>query len=339
MNKLAVVVLNWNGADIIEKCLESLLKQSYKDYKIIVVDNNSQDNSHEVLEKIAKKHSEKIHIIYNSKNSGFAGGVNIGIKYAIVGGYNGVALFNSDAVAEENWLKNLARVLSSKKDVGIATGLLLHEDGKTIDSTGDWYSKWGLSFPRNRDDIAEKAENSGYVFSGSGGASLYRIDTMKQIGLFDETFFAYYEDVDVGFRAQLAGWKVYYTKSAVAYHEQGGTSKKIPGFTIQQTFRNLPMLYIKNVPRGFLINIGVRLLLAYWLMLLNTMRHGNFFYAVKGWLLSIVLLPLALLKRYSVQRSKKVDKKYLQNILWQDLPPEQTGMRKFRKIFTLGRVV
>lgn len=338
MNKLAIVVLNWNGADIIQKCIDSLLGQSYGNFKIITVDNDSQDGSGEILQKLAQKNSDKIHVIYNSKNSGFAGGVNIGIKYALENSFDGVALFNSDARADKEWLSRLADVLKSKKDVGAVTGLLLHDHKKTIDSTGDWYSTWGLAFPRNRGERPEIAAKSGYVFGATGGASLYRTKIFDDIDVFDESFFAYYEDVDVSFRAQLAGWKVYYTDKAIAYHEQGGSSKKIPGFTIYSTFKNLPLLYIKDVPRKFLFAIGIRLLLAYWLMLFNTIKYGTFLYALKGWLMSVVYAPGAVVKRFRIQSKRKVSNEYIWSMLWQDLPPEQSGLRKFRKIFTLGKI-
>ena len=333
MNKLAIVVLNWNGENIIQKCINSLLKQSYENFKIVVVDNNSKDNSKDILSKLADKNKDKIHIIYNSRNSGFAGGVNIGIKHAIKNKFDGIALFNNDATADRDWLKNLNKVLINKHDIGLVAGLLLHEDGKTIDSSGEFYSKWGLAFPRNRDQAIEKSENNGYIFGATGGASLYRTSIFKDIGLFDETFFAYYEDVDISFRAQLAGWKAYYTNEAIAYHEQGVTSKKIPGFTVYKTFKNLPLLFTKNVPRRLLFKIGIRFFIAYWLMFFNTIKNGSVVYAIKGWLASIYFLPGALVKRFSIQNNKRVSTEYINSIIYQDLPPLQSGIRKFRSIF------
>ena len=247
MNRLAIVVLNFNGAEWMQPCLDSLAKLNYKDFQIVVIDNNSSDNSQQLLEKAKVKLKEKLHVIYNHKNSGFAGGVNIGIRYALKENFSGVALFNNDAVADKNWLKNLNETLEASPKAGIVTGLLLHEDGKTIDSTGDWYSKWGLPFPRGRNMKSAEASASGEVFGASGGATLYRAELFKEIGLFDEKFFAYYEDVDISFRAQLAGWKVLYNSKAIAYHKEGETSKKIPGFRVYQTFKNLPLIYIKNV--------------------------------------------------------------------------------------------
>src|SRR6201999_312952 len=97
----------------------------------------------------------------------------------------------------------------------------------------------------------DKYDKQTAVFVASGGASLYRIKMLQEIGLFDEDFFAYYEDVDLSFRAQLAGWKVAYAPRAVAYHQIGATSGHIKGFTTYQTIKNLPLLFYKNVPRKF----------------------------------------------------------------------------------------
>lgn len=333
MNRVAIVVLNWNGITDTLTCLDSLLEQTYKDFRVVVVDNGSKDNSKELLDRYQAGHADKVDVIYNPVNFGFAGGVNTGIEWALNEGFDYVALFNNDATADKNWLKSLVEAAGDKK-IGISTGLLLHEDGKTIDSTGDWFSKWGLAFPRNRGDGVDKAQKAGRVFSGTGGASLYKTALFKDIGLFDEDFFAYYEDVDVSFRAQLTGWKVVYTPKAIAYHKQGASSKKIPGFTVYQAFKNLPLLFIKNVPRGLLLSIGVRFYLAYFLILVNAIAKGNGGPALKGAWMSFVLGFKKLGERRQIQKNKRVSSDYIKSILWDDLPPDQTGIRKFRKIFT-----
>ncbi len=332
MNRVAIVVLNWNGIEDTLLCLESLLLQSYKHFQIVVIDNGSIDNSKELLEKYRTDHSD-IDVIYNPINFGFAGGVNTGIEWALNDNFDYIALFNNDAIADKDWLQSLVDA-AGPKEIGIATGLLLHEDGTTIDSTGDWFSKWGLAFPRNRGDNVSKAPKAGAVFSASGGASLYKTALFKDIGLFDEDFFAYYEDADISFRAQLAGWKVTYTPKAIAYHKQGATSKKVPGFTTYQTFKNLPLLFLKNVPRGLLLSVGVRFYFAYLLILLNAIVKGNGVSALKGTWMSFILGFKKLGERRQIQKNKRVSADYIKSILWDDLPPDQTGIRKFRKIFT-----
>lgn len=331
MKKILIIVLNWNGIDDTEACIKSLLQQTYEKYDILVIDNGSIDGSVERIKKIAATHPI-IKTVFNPHNLGFAGGVNTGIKFALNRDYEAVALCNNDAIFDTDWLKNLEKNLTA--DTMVVTGLLLHKDGKTIDSTGDFYSSWGIGFPRNRGQVASKAEKSGYVFSGSGGASLYSLDLFRKIGLFDESFFAYYEDTDISFRAQLAGFKIYYEKSAIAYHKQGATSGKIPGFTVYQTFKNLPLLFWKNIPTPLIPYVGSRFLLLYGLIFIHAFKKGSGFSALKGLVLSIWLFwTKALWSRLHIQRSRVRSSSEIKNLLYHDLPPEQTGMRRFRSLF------
>jgi GT2 family glycosyltransferase len=333
MPSVLIVVLNWNGINDTEKCLASLLRQSYANFTIAIVDNGSVDDSLQRLRTLEEKHRDKLIVIANEKNEGFAGGVNTGIRYAIDHSYDLVALFNNDAVADKDWLKHLVKAIEPKM-VGIATGLLLHADGKTIDSTGDWYSTWGLAYPRGRGHKTETAAEGSEVFGASGGASLYKTVVFKKIGLFDEDFFVYFEDVDISFRARLAGWRVMYEPKAIAYHKQGASSKKVPGLALQKTFANLPQVFVKNVPRGLLWHIGSRFYLSYLLFFGNAVIRGQGRQALKGIGRSIALTPSSLAKRRKIQKQRKVSAAELKKMLWNDLPPDQTGMRKFRKLFT-----
>lgn len=329
ISKPLIVVLNWNGKNDTIRCVESLLKQSYP-ATILVVDNNSSDNS---VDALVMKFKTDIILLKQSNNLGFAGGVNVGIQYAIDNGYDAVALFNNDAVADKDWLKELMNSLQSPT-TGITTGLLLHQNGKTIDSSGEFYSSWGLAFPRSRGDVSSNAPEAGYVFGATGGASLYKTALFQDIGLFDKDFFLYFEDIDISFRAQLAGWRVHYTPKAVAYHKQGASTKKIPGLALNKTFANLPQLFLKNVPGGLLLTTGTRFYFSYTLFFWKAVFNGSGWPALRGVVRSIVLSPSALLKRRAIQKRKKVTVKYIKSILWNDLPPTQPGLRKFRKFFT-----
>lgn len=328
--RIAVIILNWNGIQDTLNCLESLNKQSYKNFTTIVVDNGSKDTSLQVLEDI----TDTITLLKNPYNKGFAGGVNTGINFAIDKKFEYIALLNNDAVAREDWLQQLVTA-STETGASIVTGLLLNTDGMLIDSMGEYYSKWGVSFPFGRGMHSSKANDSGFIPGATGGASLYKTSLFKDIGLFDETFFAYYEDADISFRAQLAGHKVYYNKEAVAYHKQGATSNKIPGFTVYQTFKNLPLLFWKNIPGKLLLKVGPRFVLLYVLICGNAIKNGSGWSAFKGMLASIgYFWKSALWERVYIQKNKKVSVEYIASILYPDLPPEQTGMRRFRKLFT-----
>jgi GT2 family glycosyltransferase len=278
MSKHVIVVPNWNGIKSLPACLDSLLKQSVEAH-IIVVDNGSRDGSVELL----KRDYTNVELIEHSENKGYAGGVNPGLRRAIEMGAYCVAPFNNDAVADTDWLKGLVACLEKNPGVGMVCCKLLDASGEQLDSTGDYYTSWGLPYPRGRGEKdLTTYDGQPEVFGTSGGASLYRVAMLEAIGLLDEDFFAYYEDVDLSFRAQLAGWTARFEPKSVAYHQIGATSKTIKGFTTYQTMKNLPVLLYKNVPRRFLYRITWRFILAHTLFFLRAIQRGRGWPALKG---------------------------------------------------------
>ena len=335
---VAIIVLNWNGATDSIKCIKSLQKQSIKT-DIIVVDNASSDDSVKIFKKFIKGTSDGIYLIENDKNLGFAGGINSGLRYALLHNYTFVGLLNPDATADKNWVKYILNELTKHSTTGIATGLLLRQNGKTIDSSGDLYTTWGLPGPRNRDEPVKNApKKSGYIFGATGGGAIYRASMFNNVAMFDEKFFMYYEDVDLSFRTQLAGYKVRFTPNAIAYHKQGASSKKVPGLAVYNTFKNLPMVFIKNVPGWLFFTIGFRFFFTYWLIFVSAIRHGNGWPALKGALMSILLWPHAFYARINIQAHKKVTTKYIYSIIHHGPLPNQTGLIKFRSLFTKTKI-
>ena len=324
--KTAVVIPNFNGEDFLGEAIDSILAQSAPN-TLIVVDNDSHDHSREIL----KKYGDKVVTIFNQKNLGFTGGVNTGIRYALENGFEAVALFNNDAIADKDWLKELQKELNN--DTGISTGMIRSSDNKTIDSTGDILTVWGLSYPRGRGKPVYTnphtyAEN---VFGASGGASLYSCKMLKEIGLFDEDFFAYYEDVDISFRAQLAGWKVRYSPAAISYHRISATSSRMSkGFRTYHSVKNMPLVVRKNVPTGLRHIIYPRFCLAYTLFLGSALLRGEGWPAFKGFWMHIFLLPKKLVERKRIQANKKADNSYILSILTHDLPENAYKLRKLR---------
>ena len=322
-----VVVPNWNGADRIRACLDSLRAQTLKP-EIVVVDNGSADDSVEVIEK----NYQGVHLIRHSHNKGFAGGVNAGIRYAMEQDADYVALLNNDAVADKDWLKNLVSFLDKNPQAGIATSKICDSDKTHLDSTGDLYTIWGLPFPRGRgEEYTTKYDKDTWVFGASGGASLYRTKMLEEIGLFDEDFFAYYEDVDISFRAQLAGWKVGYEPKAVVFHEIGATSATIKGFTAYQTLKNLPLLLWKNVPWPLMRRIWPRLVIAYLGIATRVLLRGQFGPFFKGTIIGTVLWPKKLIERRRIQKARKVSVDYINSIITHDLPPNARNLRTIRR--------
>jgi GT2 family glycosyltransferase len=324
--KTCVIVPNWNGIEELPECLDSLLRQTLKTH-VIVVDNGSNDGSVELIEE---KYPE-VELIKHSQNLGYAGGVNPGFKRAIEMKAKYAAPFNNDAVAHKDWLKNLVDYLDSHPDAGIAACKLLSEGGHRIDSTGDYYTNWGLPYPRGRGENAtDKHDSDTEIFGASGGASLYRVSMLKNVGLLDEDFFAYYEDVDLSFRAQLMGWKVAYVPGSIAYHKISATSSRIKGFATYQTLKNLPMLMYKNVPRPYLYKVAWRLWLAQALFFARAITRGHGWYALKGFVKSIALSKSTYTKRRQIQATKTVSDAYVWEIMIHDLPPNASALRKLR---------
>ena len=336
MNRLAIIVLNWNGSDDAIECIESLTEQALKP-TIIIVDNNSSDNSVSVFEKYISIHKrEEITLIKNPRNLGFAGGINTGLVYARKQGFEYIGVLNPDAIADKKWCQALVDELSSQPKCGIATGILQRRNGKTLDTTGDFYTTWGLPGPRNRDEPIENApDKPGEVFGATGGGAIYRAAMFDDIDMFDEDFFMYYEDVDLSFRAQLAGWKVRFTPKAIAYHKVGASSKKVPGLAVYNTFKNLPLVFIKNVPGRLFWYIGLRFFLTYWLIFASAVRHGNGWPALKGMLSSIIRKPAAYKKRLTIQKNRKVSIDYIHSIVHDGPLPNQTGLLKFKRFFRI----
>ncbi|HET8992091.1 MAG TPA: glycosyltransferase, partial [Candidatus Saccharimonadales bacterium] len=167
-------------------------------------------------------------------------------------------------------------------------------------------------------------------FAGSGGASLHRVDMLRQIGLFDEDFFAYYEDVDLSFRAQLSGWKVKYVPTAVVKHQIGATSGKVKGFTTYQTLKNLPLLLVKNVPTKYLFKVAIRFKLAYLMFVLRSLSRLQFLPVIKGLSMTLMLLPKAISKRRHIQNTRVVPDEYIWSMIIHDLPPNARSLRLLR---------
>lgn len=204
-------------------------------------------------------------------------------------------------------------------------------DRARLDSTGDLYTTWGLPYPRGRGETSLAAyDDATWVFGASGGASLYRADVFRTIGLFDESFFAYYEDTDLSFRAQWAGFRVAFVPASEAYHAIGVTSGRIKGFTTYQTLKNLPLVVAKDVPLRLLPVVWPRFTLAYWSFFGRALARGHGWPACKGVLMAALLVPGKFLERRAVRQYRRTDAAYIKSLLTWDLPPNATKLRSVR---------
>jgi GT2 family glycosyltransferase len=333
--KTCVVIPNWNGADMLGACLSALEKQT-EPHVVMVVEQGSTDRSREIL----AKDFPKVRALLFDDNAGFAGGVNRGIRPAIDEGFEYIVLLNNDAVADREWLKNLVRAADEHPEAGIVTSKILRSDKVRLDSTGDFYTSWGFAYPRGRDEEDHGQfddEANREIFGGSGGASLYRASMLKKIGLFDEAFFAYFEDIDISFRAQLAGYKVIYEPSARVYHEVSATTNRMKSnFARYHTVKNFVFLYTKNMPGRLYWKYLPKVITAYGMYFVRDVtkhRSGTFFSA--AWA-ATRKLPVMFSQRRKIQRSRAVSVDYIDSIIQKQMPPTQRKVLGLKQ--RLGRV-
>jgi GT2 family glycosyltransferase len=328
---VCVVIPNWDGADMIGETIDSLKKQSLG-CDILVVDNGSKDGSLELLRPMVAK--KEIILIELPKNIGFAGGVNVGFDYAINHDYEAVATLNNDAVADKDWLTNMFACLQDDLTVATVTCKILSRDGKTIDSTGDWLSIWGLPYPRGRgEQTSKKYDEHTDILGASGGASLFRTSMLKKVGLYDPDFFAYYEDIDLSLRTRLAGWQIRFEPRAFVLHATSSTGNRVRGFTTLQTMKNLPWILIKDIPASIFWRMLPRFALAYLLFFGRAIIDGRGLWALRGIFWSLIKLPKKIWQRIEIQRNRKISPKVLNAMLLHDLPPNAKNLRRLRNLW------
>ncbi len=245
-NKVSVIIVTYNSENDLEKLIPSLLSQTYKEIEIIVIDNNSQDNSIDLI----KKHFPEVKIIKNSQNLGFAHAVNQGINLSS-GKF--LLLLNPDTILKEDFIEKLFETLKNHPEAGGVCGKLLREDGQKIDSSGIFFSPFLRHFDRGQGDDPEKYDKEVYVFGVSGAAALFRREMLEDLKIegeyFDSSFFAYREDADLCWRAQLLGWKFLYVPSAIGFHRRRvfpGKRKDLPPFINMHSVKNRFLMRIKN---------------------------------------------------------------------------------------------
>jgi GT2 family glycosyltransferase len=316
-NRIFVVIPNWNGADLIGPCLDSLADQT-AEHTVIVVDNGSTDGSADFV----SKQYPHMSLRRLSHNTGFTGGVNAGIKPAIDAGAEYVILFNNDAVADKDWVKSLVACADANPQAGIITSKFMRLDKTHLDSTGEGYSTRGLPFPRGRNERdTGQYDAATTIFAATGGASLYRVAMLKQIGLFDDDYFAYYEDVDISFRAQLAGWEVMYEPKAVAFHHVSATSSRLGDFARYHSAKNFLLVYARNMPLPLYLKYLPLFTLQFLRMAAGALVRRKFLVFLRGTFAAIKLHPSTSRKRRAIQKSRAVPVHYIDSMLFHGKPP------------------
>ena len=248
--KIAVVILNWNGRKFLQEFLPSVEKTTYANMELVIADNGSTDDS---LDFISQQYP-KIRVIRMSKNLGFAKGYNEALKQVEADYY---VLLNSDVEVAPGWLEPMARLLESDPSIAACQPKILSFHTRDLfeyaGGAGGWLDKYGYPFAKGRIfDICEK-DHGQYdqqepIFWASGAALFIRASVFKTVKGFDEYFFAHQEEIDLCWRIQLAGHKIYSCPQSVVYHVGGGTLPRGNTLKTYLNFRNNLIMLSKNLP-------------------------------------------------------------------------------------------
>lgn len=247
--QLSVIIPNWNGKRFLQECLDSLKDQTYSDFETILVDNGSTDGS---VEFVCGRYGEFIRVIPNEVNLGFAGGTNAGIRNA-KGDY--IVLLNNDTWADPHWLEELVNATNVNPPVGMwGSKIYSYYQRDRIEAVGELIYWDGLCRSKGQfEEDRGQYEKMEEIFFPPGCGAMYRRKVFDEIGLFDEDFFAYADDAEIGIRARLAGWKCLYVPKAILYHKNSGTGGQHSPFKAFYVERNRFWITIKYFPLPLLI--------------------------------------------------------------------------------------
>lgn len=328
--RVAVIIPNWNTRRWLPGCLDGLRAQTFRDFDVLLVDNGSSDGS---VTFVQTEYPE-VHIVALPENSGFAAAVNRGIANT-QGEY--VALLNVDTQPTPAWLGALAAALdAAPPDVGgIASKMLQLADPTRIDNAGDTLSWYGSARKQGMGEPAHGYTIPREVFSICAGAALYRREFLQTVGTFDERFESYLEDIDLGLRGRLLGYRFSYEPAAEILHQSHGAGTPHACY-VTLMMRNRLAVLTKNIP--------LRLLLKH----LGTLLYGQFYYfsaykkpwhALKGWGGFVLMLPYLLRQRREILRRKRITDAELETLLSDELGeiPMRTLLRnKTRQLLGKG---
>jgi len=299
--KVTVIIVNWNGAMFLERCLRALLSQTVAPHEIILLDNASSDASIEIVERFAA-----VRLIRSEWNNGFARGNNLAMGTADVAS-EWIALLNPDAFADPAWLESLLLAVECHPEFSSFGSKLVNANDPTVlDGTGDAYHPSGRVWRNGHGvTVADVDDLECEIFSGCAAACLYRRDVIDALGGFDEDYFCYVEDVDLGFRLRLAGQRCLYVPESVVLHLGSATTGgQDSDFAVYHGHRNLVWTFIKNMPGAlFWVLLPLHLLLNIASILLFSLR-GRTALIMRAKYHAALGLPAMWRKRQNIQRSR-----------------------------------
>ena len=308
---VSIVIPNWNGAHHLPTCLDALRNQTYAPIEVIVADNASTDGSRELL---AADYAE-VRLVPLPENRGFTGACNAGME-AAQGAI--IALLNNDTEVDPGWVAEFVAAFERHPDAGlVASKMLLFDHRDQFHTAGDLYRVDGRLVNRGVwEQDQGQYDTEEYVFSACGGSSAYRRAMLDEIGLLDDDFFFSCEDMDLAWRAQLAGYRCVYAPRAVVYHHLAAT-----GGGVTASFydgRNVIWLLAKNYPTALWRKYWRHILRAQFRLAWEALRAWRGAAArarLRGMLTGLVTLPKILRKRRSIQRARRVSISELEQAL------------------------
>lgn len=312
MRRVTVVIPNWNGERLLGPCLSSLSHQTFREFDTVVVDNGSTDGS---LGLLARDFPE-VSVISLGENRGFSAAANTGIESSDT---ELAALLNNDTEQDPGWLAALVRAAEAYPEAGsFASKLLDYGERRILDGAGDALRRSGLPYRLGHGETNRgQYDAPAYVFGACAAAALYRREMLEEVGLFDEDFFAYCEDGDLSFRAQLAGHHCLYVPEATVYHVGSASAGgKRSAFATRLGTRNGLSLLVKNLPLPLLPGSLPFILLGQFLRLGVTAlspatRRAHLEGLAEAW----KLIPRMLEKRREIQKRRRVRISYVRRLL------------------------
>ncbi|PKP81491.1 MAG: glycosyltransferase family 2 protein [Alphaproteobacteria bacterium HGW-Alphaproteobacteria-18] len=245
---ISVIIINYNGGAFLQDAVNSLGRQTYRDFELILFDNSSADGS---VDNVDLSTVPAARLVRNPENIGFAAGNN---RAAEIANGRWLVLLNPDTAATPDWLEKMANAAAAYPDCKtFASAQLDMNTPDTIDGAGDAYLLFGIPWRGGFGRPASELPSSGWCFSACGATAMYDLTLFREIGGFDERFFCYCEDVDLGFRLQLEGHDCLFVHDAVVHHAGSGITGRTSSFSTYHGTRNRIWTYFKNMPLPLLV--------------------------------------------------------------------------------------
>lgn len=308
----SLIIVCWNSSKHLPRCLESISLQTFQNFETIIVDNGSDDGGTWGLEEKYPKLNLRVERL--PSNLGFAAANNLGARLS-----HGewLALLNADAFPEPDWLEKLLQATEGYPDFSCFSSQQLQSNNPNIlDGTGDSYHVSGMARKRNFGyPVKQHGLELQEVFSPCAAAALYLREVFLGVGGFDEDFFSYYEDVDLGFRLRLYGFRTLYVPDAIVHHVGSVTFGALSDFVFYHTHRNLVWAFFKNMPARLLWRyLPAHIITNLIYLLYYTFRgRGRVLWKAKSDALRG--LPLFFKKRKEIQKNRKITDRNLLQIM------------------------